>query len=358
LHYDCPGDLSSPRWRLAALPAVALYPASRARMLRTRALTFMLAAWLDWPRLSWLCPLRVVPRARGPCVVAAASWSSSRGRSPCWRRPQLWSMSWRLRPGRSGPGAALHVGIPARLTRARRAPSPPRIVTCSVHAVPVRPAAAPWTRTWSSPGHAGALLAGGAPSLVQASRAWMLMTLPRSPCRQPGPTGHGSPGSASSAPRRVHAGPVRPAAASWSSSNWCSPRWRRSQLWPGSWRDRGAPGPGAVTGRMRATRRAVGARREPVLPAGLPARIFSGFPQGPGSAATCRLHVALIASDSRRWLSSSLAFVASTVAVVRRGHSCVTFVLETLALHAGAWRRSQRWPFIQRLGPGCSGPGL
>jgi hypothetical protein len=228
LRYDCPGDLSSPRWRLAALPAVALYPASRARMLRTRALTFMLAAWLDWPRLSWLCPLRVVPRARGPCVVAAASWSSSRGRSPCWRRPQLWSMSRRLRPGRSGPGAALHVGIPARLTRARRAPSPPRIVTCSVHAVPVRPAAAPWTRTWSSPGNAGALLAGGAlscglgagvsdpdapdpdplfmsaarhgsPSSVAltavvselASHARMLRTWSRSSCRQPGPTGHG-----------------------------------------------------------------------------------------------------------------------------------------------------------------------
>jgi hypothetical protein len=195
---------------LAALPAVALYPAPRARMLWTRALTFMLAAWLDWPRLSWFCPLRVVPRARGPRVAAAASWSSSRGRSPCWRRPQLWSMSWRLRPGCSGPGAALHVGIPARLTRARRAPSPPRIVTCSVHAVPVRPAAAPWTRTWSSPGHAGALLAGGAPSLEQASRAWMLMTLPRSPCRQPGPTGHGSPSSVSCAPCRVYEGPVRP----------------------------------------------------------------------------------------------------------------------------------------------------
>jgi hypothetical protein len=87
---------------------------------------------------------------------------------------------------------------------------------------------------------------------------------------------------------------------------------------------------------MRATRGVVGARREPVLPAGLSARIFSGFPQGPGSAATCRLHVALIASDSRRWLSSSLAFVASTVAVVRRGHSCVTFALEAGALHAGA----------------------
>ena len=35
---------------------------------------------------------------------------------------------------------------------------------------------------------------------------------------------------------------------------------------------------GAVTGRMRATRGVVGARREPVLPAGLSARIFSGFP--------------------------------------------------------------------------------
>ena len=114
---------------------------------------------------------------------------------------------------------------------------------------------------------------------------------------------------------------------------------------------------GAVTGRMRATRGVVGARREPVLPAGLSARIFSGFPQGPGSAATCRLHVALTASDSRRWLSSSPAFVASTVAVVRRGHSCVSIVLENLALHAGAWRRSQRWPYIRRLGPGCSGPG-
>ena len=132
MRYDCPGDLSSPRWRLAALPAVALYPASRARMLWTRALTFMLAAWPDWPRLSWLCPLRVVPRTRGPCVVTDASCSSSRGRSPCWRRPQLWSMSRRLRPGRSGPGAALHVGIPARLTRARRAPSPPRGAVCTL----------------------------------------------------------------------------------------------------------------------------------------------------------------------------------------------------------------------------------
>ena len=65
---------------------------------------------------------------------------------------------------------------------------------------------------------------------------------------------------------------------------------------------------GAVTGRMRATRGVVGARREPVLPAGLSARIFSGFPQGPGSAATCRLHVALTvgAGFHRRWRLSLL----------------------------------------------------
>jgi hypothetical protein len=132
---------------------------------------------------------------------------------------------------------------------------------------------------------------------------------------------------------------------------------------------------GAVTGRMRATRGVVGARREPVLPAGLSARIFSGFPQGPGSAATCRLRVALTASDSRRWLSSSLAFVASTVAVVRRGHSCVTIdcvptpasapvLAETACRRPSymkavsdpapwAWMRSRS----RRLRTGRSGPG-
>jgi hypothetical protein len=208
-----------------------------------------------------------------------------------------------------------------------------------------------------------------------ASQARMLMTRTRSARGQPGPTGHGSPSSVSSDWCRAHAGPVRPAAASWSSSYWCSPRWRRSQLWSGSWRDRGVSSPGAVTGRMRATRGAVGARREPVLPAGLSARIFSGFPQGPGSAATCRLHVALIASDSRRWLSSSLAFVASTVAVVRRGHSCVTIdcvptpasapvLAETACQRPSymkavsdpapwAWMRSRS----RRLRTGRSGPG-
>ncbi len=79
---------------------------------------------------------------------------------------------------------------------------------------------------------------------------------------------------------------------------------------------------GAVTGRTRAARGVVGARREPDLPAGLSARIFSGFPQVP--AATCRLCVVLTASDIRHWLPSSLSFVASTVALVQRGHSCVT----------------------------------
>jgi hypothetical protein len=68
-------------------------------------------------------------------------------------------LGWRLGPGCPGPGPALHVGSLARLVMARQAPSPPRIVTRSMHAVPVRPAAAaPWTRTWSSPGHAGAAL--------------------------------------------------------------------------------------------------------------------------------------------------------------------------------------------------------
>jgi hypothetical protein len=77
------------------------------------------------------------------------------------------------------------------------------------------------------------------------SQARMLRTPTRSARGQPDPTGHGSPSSASSASCRVHAGPVRPAAASWSSPYWCSPRWRRSQLWSGSLRDRGVSGPGA-----------------------------------------------------------------------------------------------------------------
>ncbi len=58
-----------------------------------------------------------------------------------------------------------------------------------------------------------------------------------------------------------------------------------------------------------------------VCPQGCP-RVFSGFPQG--SAATCRLHVVLTASDIRRWLHRRCRCVASTVAVVWRGHPCVT----------------------------------
>ena len=65
MRYVCPGDLSSPRWRLAALPAVALYPASRARMLRTRALTFMLAALAT--ALLVLSPSRRAACTRAPC---------------------------------------------------------------------------------------------------------------------------------------------------------------------------------------------------------------------------------------------------------------------------------------------------
>jgi hypothetical protein len=84
--------------------------------------------------------------------------------------------------------------------------------------------------------------------LELASRAWMLRTLSRSPCRQPGPTGHGSPGSASSAPRRVHAGPVRPAAVSWSSPR-CAPHACSAPLrWSSTWRlGLGCSGPGAPT---------------------------------------------------------------------------------------------------------------
>ena len=319
----------------------------------------MLAAEPDRSRPAKPGLLRVTPRACGPVLPAAEPrqpdkepWSSPCWRSSRWRRP-----SCGYGAGVSGPDAQPSDQLFMLAARpGSTGHGPPSLVLSTSHCVLAvlgpPAAAAPWSSTrWCSP------------------RRWRLQPWSRSRRLRPGCSGpgsallvgslagHGSPSSVSSASCRVRASPVRPAAASWSSSYWCSPRWRRAQLWSGSWRDRGVSGPGAVTGRMRATRGAVGARREPVLPAGLSARIFSGFPQGPGSAATCRLHVALIASDSRRWLSSSLAFVASTVAVVRRGHSCVTFVLETLALHAGAWRRSQRWPYIRRLGPGCSGPG-
>jgi hypothetical protein len=61
-------------------------------------------------------------------------------------------------------------------------------------------------------------------------------------------TGHGSPGSASSAPRRVHAGPVRPAAVSWSSPR-CAPHACSAPLrWSSTWRlGLGCSGPGAPT---------------------------------------------------------------------------------------------------------------
>jgi hypothetical protein len=113
--------MRSPRWRRSQRWPYSLRLGAR-MMLRTRAPTFTWAAWPDWPRLTRLCLLRVMPCARWPCVAAAASRSSPRWRSPCWRRSQLWSRSWRF----SGPGAALHVGIPARLVRARQALSPPR----------------------------------------------------------------------------------------------------------------------------------------------------------------------------------------------------------------------------------------
>jgi hypothetical protein len=57
----------------------------------------------------------------------------------------------------------------------------------------------------------------------------------------------------------------------------------------------------------------------PVCPVGCP-RVISGIPQG--FAATCRLHALLTARGIRRGLSSLLSCDASTVAVVRRGHSC------------------------------------
>jgi hypothetical protein len=81
----------------------------------------------------------------------------------------------------------------------------------------------------------------------------------------------------------------------------------------------------------------------PIRPQGCP-RVISIFPQG--FAATRRFHVVLTAADVQRGFSSSLPFDASTVAIVRRGHSCVTLRCGRTglccphqrpgALHAGA----------------------
>ena len=104
-------------------------------MLRTRALTFR---WAPWTR----------------------TWSSPCWRSPGWRRSHLWSWSWRPGPGCSGPYPALHVGSLARLVTAHQALPPPRRAVCT------RALCGPRQHPGLGPGalHAGALLAGGAPS--------------------------------------------------------------------------------------------------------------------------------------------------------------------------------------------------
>jgi hypothetical protein len=142
---------------------------SLAQELRTRS-----SSSCRLPGLARLVTARkaLSPPRRAACSLslAAASWSSPPWRSPYWRRSQLWSRSCWRRSQLWSRGWRLGTG-------------------CSCPADPLF--------MWA---------------------AW--------------PDDHGSPRSASPASCHVHAGPVLPHTACWSSPRRRSPRWRRSQRWP------------------------------------------------------------------------------------------------------------------------------
>jgi hypothetical protein len=296
---------------LAALPAAVLDPTSRARMLlpcgpalhvgsRARQVTTCQA--LSPPRHA-ACMLACVAR-RGTCAVHAGAPHT--GGAPAVVSELC------LRPGCSGHGLALHVGSLAQLVTARQALSPPRRAVCTraLCGPPRRPGAL----------HAGALHAGSAPScglgagVTVASWAQELRTRTCS--------SGGLPGLARLVTARKALSPPSRAACLLSLG--------------GPLRRPGAPHAGALhTGGAPSCGLRAGVSG-PDAPIPDPLCMWAAWPDGHGSSSSassvsCHVHAGPVRSDAASW--------------------------STPRRRSPRWRRSQRWPYSRRLGPGCSGQG-